>query len=214
MIEQVSITQRIFESQLEKLLSGAFAPGTRIDANVIAAIEHVSPTPVRCALHRLAGAGFLVSHAKEGFFTPRCMEQDLREAYDCCAALLEIAISRAEKQRAPKVRKNISQADGKEALALQTEKCFREIMALCANSRLLEMFDRVNLQLRPARLMEDRWIANGDGELRRIERAFQLLVFADLKKRVGAYHRRRQRFVAKIVAQMNGPQGGDLRGPC
>ena len=133
------------------------------------------------------------------------MEQDLRQSYDCCAALLEIAIGRGEEQPDPKSSNVVPDADAKEAIALQTEKCFREIMTLCANSRLLELFDRANLHLRPARRLEDRWIANAEAELRRIQRSLQLSAFTDLKKQIAAYHRRRQRLVAKIVAHLNGP---------
>ncbi|WP_375208130.1 GntR family transcriptional regulator [Hyphococcus sp.] len=198
-----SITEIAYDKLTDTILSGALAPGARLDANVIAAREGVSPTPIRCALNRLVGAGLLISHAKEGFFTPACTEQDLRDAYESVAALLGLAISSAEAAPRKKARKPDIATANEDAVALRTERAFRDIMALCGNRRLLHAFDSVNPHLRPARHLEMHWIPNAPSELGRICEARDSLDFAELKKRIDAYHRRRIRLVREIVAHMH-----------
>lgn len=186
---------------MERVLSGAIPPGARIEANEIAAEDGVSPTPVRNALNRLAGAGFIVSHSNEGFFAPLHSEQELRDLYDSCSVLLSIAITRAANARTPSTidSQNVP-ADA--SVELKTESAFRDIMAFCANKRLCGALGDASLHLRPIRRLEGEWIGNRDAELRRILRAFSALELSELDRLIDAYHRRRIRLVAKIVARM------------
>jgi DNA-binding transcriptional regulator YhcF (GntR family) len=196
-----SITESMFRTLMERVLSGAIPPGTRIEANEIAAVDGVSPTPVRNALNRLAGAGFILSHSNEGFFAPLLSEQELRDLYDSCSALLSLAITRAANARTPSTidSQNVPSDTGVE---LKTELAFRDIMALCGNKRLSGALADASLHLRPIRRLEGEWISNRDSELRRILRAFAALDLSELDRLVNAYHRRRIRLVAKIVARM------------
>lgn len=186
---------------MERVLSGAFAPGDRIDVNEIAAADGVSPTPVRNALYRLAGAGLLVSHSNEGFFVPHCSEQDLRDLYDGSSALLGIAIGRASHARAPPKREGLNAVRADECVEIRTEDAFREIMFLCANRRLCGAFADVALRLRPFRPLEEEWIANREAELRRILQAYETFEFSELGRLIDAYHRRRIRLAARIIAR-------------
>jgi len=180
----------------------AFPPGARIEANEIAAADGVSPTPVRNALKRLAGAGFIVSHSNEGFFAPSCTEQGLRDLYDCCAELLGLAIRRAARARRRAKPVAIEDDDADEETALRTERILFAVMSICANRRLLAIFSDVSLRLRPARLLEGRWIAHRNAELNRIAGVLERRDFEELDRLIGAYYRRRLRYVSKIVACM------------
>ncbi|HRX39120.1 MAG TPA: hypothetical protein P5072_06770, partial [Parvularculaceae bacterium] len=72
----------------------------------------------------------------------------------------------------------------------------------CANKRLCGALGDASLHLRPIRRLEGEWIGNRDAELRRILRAFSALELSELDRLIDAYHRRRIRLVAKIVARM------------
>lgn len=186
---------------MDRILAGAFAPGDRIDVNEIAAADGVSPTPVRNALYRLAGAGLLVSHSNEGFFVPHCSEQDLRDLYDGSSALLGIAIGKASHARTPPKRTALNPVRADESIEVRTEAALGEIMFLCANRRLCGAFADIALRLRPFRPLEEDWIANREAELRRILRAYETFEFSALDRLIDAYHRRRIRLVARIIAR-------------
>lgn len=192
---------------MERILSGALPPGARIDANEIAAADGISPTPVRHALNRLVGAGFLVSQSNEGFFVPACAEQDLRDLYDCCAALLALAVARAANAQRRAKRTAITDTNVDGGIVLQTEAAFHAIMSVCANKRLRDTFADVNIRLRPVRILESDWIANQRAELRRIRQAYEACEFAELDRLVRAYHRRRIRLAPMIVARMREHEG-------
>lgn len=200
MAGRLSITESMYRTLMERALAGAFSPGARIDVNEIAEADGVSPTPVRNALNRLVGAGLLVSHSNEGFFAPILSEQDLRELYDSCAALLGLAIARAEIAPPPKPAP-IHSAHGDGAIEQRTEAALRDIMQLCANTQLCAALDNIALRLRPVRAHESEVIVNGAAELRRILRAYEARDFTELDRLIGAYHRRRIRLAPKLLAQ-------------
>jgi hypothetical protein len=212
MAERISITETIYRRLIERVLAGAFAPGARIDVNEIAAEDGVSPTPVRNALNRLAGAGFIDAHSNEGFFALRYCEQDLRDLYDCCAALLGLAISRASSARpSPKpVFPSGAQADL--GVERRTEALFEKIMSFSANRRLSGAFAGAALLLRPARIRERDMIANREAELQRIAMACEMVDLSELGRLIGAYHRRRIRLAPKIIALMQDRETADFLG--
>lgn len=187
---------------MERVLSGAIAPGTRIEANEIAVADGVSPTPVRNALNRLVGAGILVSQSNEGFFVPHCTERDLRDLYDCSAALLGLAIARAANAQTQSKAITAEDAVASDGIELRTDAMFRKIMSLCANKRLLGMLADISLRLRPVRLLEGEWIANRGVELQRLQHALGAFELSELDRLVSAYHRRRIRLAPRIIARM------------
>ena len=160
MAGRISITESTYRTLTERVLSGAIPPGARVDANELAAASGVSPTPVRNALNRLAGAGLLVSHSNEGFFVPLWSEQDLRDLYDCSAALLGLAIARAASARTSSKAITVQDTLTDEGVELRTEATFRKIMSLCVNKRLRAVLVDISLRLRPVRVLEGEWIAN------------------------------------------------------
>lgn len=202
MAGRVSITESMYRTLMNRVLAGGFSPGARIDVNEIAAVDGVSPTPVRNALNRLVGAGLLVSHSNEGFFAPILSEQDLRDLYDSSGALLGLAIARSVKARPPPKLAAVDHAHADETIERRAEEAFRDIMRLCGNAMLCAALADISLRLRPARVRENGVIVNMGAELRRILRAYEAADFTELDRLIGAYHRRRIRLAPKIHAQM------------
>ncbi len=200
MAGRISITESVYRSLTERVSSGAFAPGARIDVNEIAAADGVSPTPVRNALNRLVGAGLLVSHSNEGFFAPLITEQGLRHLYDAHGALLGLAVARAAGARSPPKPRPIEAKDRDASIEQRTAAAFNAVMALSSNDRLCAALSDIALRLRVFRLHEDEAIANRQAELRRIENAYMVADFPELAHLAGAYHRRRIRLASQILA--------------
>lgn len=212
MVGRISVTESTYRTLTERILSGVLPPGARIDANEIAAADGVSATPVRNALNRLVGAGLLVSHSNEGFFVPPCSEHDLRDLYDCCAAMLSLAVARTanNQKRAKPVAIRDASVDG--SIERQTEITFQAIMSLGANKTLGAAFAAVNIRLRPARILECDCIGNQDAELRRIRQTYEESDLTELDRLINVYHRRRIRLVPKITERMQAREGEDVIG--
>lgn len=80
---------RVYVALKEQVVTGAHAPGDRLDPGLLAQDLSASVTPVREALHRLAGERLVESWHHEGFRIPLVTEAGLRDLY---AWSLEAAI--------------------------------------------------------------------------------------------------------------------------
>lgn len=210
MAGRISITESLYGTLMDRVLSGAFAPGARIDVNEIAASDGVSPTPVRNALNRLVGAGLLVSHSNEGFFALHPTEQDIRELHDATSALLDVAIARSANARQSSTPSPNAPTMEEGTLQERTEAAFQEIMRPCTNGLLEAALADISLKLRPVRAHEPALIGNGEAELRKIIRAHAAPDYTELARLIGAYHRRRIRLAPQLLARLHQRAPGPL----
>lgn len=194
---------QVFEAVKERLLSGAFPSGARIDPNQIAQEHGVSPTPVRNAMNRLVGAGYVLSKPNDGFYAPALTEKGLRELYECSALMLASALSGAPTRHKP--HNPIDKINGqtpKEFISY-TESLFLYVLALRRNQTFCVLFTSVNMRLRPARFAEAALISGIEAEINKIRLAYNSAKNDELAQRIGAYHRRRMRYVARIVEKVS-----------
>ena len=84
--------ERVYGDLKTQILGGRHPPGTRLDPFHLAKSLRASPTPVREALHRLAGERIIDSWHQEGFRVPILAEADLHDLYNWGAALLSLAL--------------------------------------------------------------------------------------------------------------------------
>lgn len=84
--------ERVYAELKMRIMVGEFAPGSRLDPAHLAADMATSTTPIRDALHRLAGERLVDSWHQEGFRQPIVSEADLRDLYAWMAALLNLAL--------------------------------------------------------------------------------------------------------------------------
>lgn len=82
-------------------MSGAFAPGDRLDPARMTSEVSSSITPVREALYRLTGERIVESWQHEGFRVPLMTEAVLRDLYAWSLELVTIVIRSARRARAP-----------------------------------------------------------------------------------------------------------------
>jgi hypothetical protein len=74
------VGERAYRAIKQRLFAGP-RPGQRLDIVQLADLAHVSTTPVREALHRLAAERLVDNRAGEGFFVPRPSVGDLKRLY-------------------------------------------------------------------------------------------------------------------------------------
>jgi hypothetical protein len=151
--------QLALTSLRDRLREGVLAPGDRIAAAEIADALHLSSTPVREALSRLAGEGLLEDRRGQGFFVRTLMSSDIADLYRLSLAQLTIvhdphrtALRRLSPRVAPQV--DIPAPDPIEAV----ERLFAERIAETGSRVLLAAHRSVQVQLGPVRRAEPRFL--------------------------------------------------------
>ncbi|MEP9360029.1 GntR family transcriptional regulator [Sphingomonas sp. KR3-1] len=176
------VFDRVYGGLKHLLRSGTIVPGTRLDPARYAEQLAASVTPVRDALHRLAGEHMVLA-THDGFQVPSPSEPDLRDLYDWQYQLLQSALRTSRRTHADFLPELPAEAH----LAEVVEQLFSAI----ANAA-------PNLELRHA-------VAASGDRLHAVRRAETLvlpglaeelsdLIEADLRTlrtRLGRYHRRR-----------------------
>ncbi|TVR06214.1 MAG: GntR family transcriptional regulator [Salinarimonadaceae bacterium] len=139
----MSRAQHIYESLIEALRNGTYAPGDRIRAEDVARLFDVSRTPVREALSRLQERGLLEMTAT-GLAVARLGRQGVHELY-ALRELLEGAAARFAAQHASpsdvQAMRQISDAfeatQGNPARAAQINRAFHDALYEAAHNRFL-----------------------------------------------------------------------------
>lgn len=78
---------RAYDVIRDKILSGAFAPGTRLTEEELAAEIGVSRTPVRDALRNLAGEFYVTMVPNHGAFVTEWSPEDIQDIFELRAML-------------------------------------------------------------------------------------------------------------------------------
>jgi len=199
--------QRVYIELKARVIGGVYPPGTRLDPAQLAKTLAASATPVRDALHRLAGEHVVESWHQEGFRQPSLAEADLCDLYSWASMLLTLAL----KDRAPR-----HTAGGLVELAEQTdyaeaaESLFRTI-AISVDNRelrgaLINAIERSQI-LRRAELRVDQ--ASRD-LLAAMEEDYRFGRWTGLRSKITSFHRRRIRQAGRIVAELR-PRAQPLR---
>ena len=88
---------RVYEALKARIMAGDFAPGERIDPARLSPELAASATPIRDALHRLAGERLVESWQQEGFRQPFTTESSVRDLYGWSEDLLRIILRTVER---------------------------------------------------------------------------------------------------------------------
>lgn len=188
--------ERVYYALKQQVTGRAFRPGDRLDPAALAEKLSSSVTPVRDALHLLAGEGLVVTRAGEGFHLPSLHEPGLIDLYAWTSEVLLMAVRAWPNQSitagAP------AQATGA-TLADRTAALFANIAALSVNAEHALAVSALNARLHAVRLVEPHVTDGGAGELEEIEAALSGRDGRALRALLSAYHRRRRRRAAEIV---------------
>lgn len=187
-------SERVFDALKHEVLSGERAPGTKLEPALLADQLNSSVTPVRDALHRLAGARLVEMRASEGFYLPFVTEPGLRDQYRWNAELVRLLMRGWPAHRAT------HKADALPAdIGRATAAFFALFVGQPSNREHAHQIEYANDRLAAARVAERQVFDNLEVELRGLAVAFDAEPTGQLLKRVAAYHRRRLHAADAIV---------------
>lgn len=195
-------TERVYHALKERITGIGVRPGERLDPNALASALDTSVTPIRDALHRLAGEQLVDVRLHEGFHIPLLGEGRLRELYMWNGDVLALAL-RGPMAAAARGRDDSGYAerprlvDG--AIVARTAALFAAIAAIAGNAEIERAIGSANERLHAPREAETVVIQDGAGELRAMGDAFAGKDIGALRKQLRSYHRRRAALVSEIV---------------
>src|ERR1700754_1059937 len=141
MMNPAPVFDRVYAGLKQLLRDGAIAPGERLDPASLAEQLVASITPVRDALHRLAGER-LADTGNEGFTVAKATEPDLRDLYAWNHQLLRLAA-----QTSFSSQSTYRPVDATGAIAERTERLFTAIALRSSNREHAFAIGNVNDRL-------------------------------------------------------------------
>ncbi|GAA0308460.1 hypothetical protein GCM10009087_18090 [Sphingomonas oligophenolica] len=188
---------RVYDALKRELLSGAVLPGEKLDPTRYAEALNSSVTPVRDALHRLAGERLVESRPSEGFHLPIATEPALRDLYIWNASLLKLMVQNWPRDAGRRVVTQLPADLDRAPVAL-----FDAFAARAGKSEMSAQLDSANDRLATARAAERRVLAGQEAELRALAVAVDHEPAAAILRLVTAYHRRRLHVVPDLIRAM------------
>jgi DNA-binding FadR family transcriptional regulator len=196
--------ERVYLALKEELTGGRWPPGERLEPALLSANLNASITPVRDALHRLAGERLVEAPRQNGFRVPLLTEQQLRHLYDWNEALLDLALRAVARG----VRNAAGDVPPIKAGAGAPE-LFRDIVRQAGNPEQLAALRSLNDRLAAMRLVENRLLADVGEEAAALRSAWAAPDLTALRRAIHNYHRRRRNCVPRLVAAAReGPAAG------
>lgn len=202
MIERAGTGERVYLAIKTFLLTeSGHRPGDRIEVADLCRRVGASATPVRAALHRMAGERLLVSHQGEGFSAPRVTEPGLSDLYQWNAALLVNALrsapSEAPKPKAPDL-------DPAVAPIAFLEGLFSSLAAHCENLEVEWAVAGANDRLHRCRRAELVLVPEFVEEIGDLARLVESGEAVAVRQSLLAYHRKRLRLVPALARHLHG----------
>lgn len=189
--------ERVYDAIKRRIQERAFHPGERLDPAQLADELASSVTPVRDALHRLAGENLVETRTSEGFHLPQVDGPGLEDLYDWNAQILTLALNGRAAPPGHEVRDR-SSLDLSQ-LAAATAGLFGRIVARSGNAEHAREIASLNDRLHAVRLAELQLLNGCEDELTSLDAVFANNDLKRLRAQIRAYHRRRRSAVAEII---------------
>lgn len=189
---------RVYDALKGRITSGTFRAGDRLDARDLGVELDASMTPIREALHRLAGERLVVVASHEGFHVPAYTEAELSDLYRWTGRVLTLALSGRDVGVAygNRISRDSALIDETNAdVVARTAGLFAAIAARSGNIEIECAIGSVNDRLNASRKVEAMLFADRENELNVMVAAFLDRAAGVLRKLITSYHRRR---IAKV----------------
>lgn len=203
-----STMERVYLDLKARVLDGRYPPGTRLDPVNLAKTLRASTTPVREALHRLAGERIIDSWHQEGFRPPILAEADLHDLYSWASYLLGLALKGPvpdPDSPAGMVKLTIHK-DYAEAL----DSLFRAIAMWSPNRELRFAIFNLIERSHAFRKIEARVDTAAHDMLAAMEADYRFGRWSALRAKITRFHRRRMVLAGRVVAEIR-PRDEPLR---
>jgi DNA-binding GntR family transcriptional regulator len=126
-LKPATIQEQVYDELFQAIVSGQLPPGERLDIRKIAGHMNISQNPVREALSRLEGAGFVTRQARKGIIVNELSRKNLRDFFKVKFILESSAIEAAARQR---TEASIERLNEIHESFLQTDKDVNEFLAI------------------------------------------------------------------------------------
>lgn len=192
--------ERVYRELKARAMRGDFAPGERLDPSMLARDLGASATPVRDALHRLAGERLIDSWHQEGFRQPILGETDLRDLYRWAAALLTLALTgKAPDPTLPRPAERITtDSDYGNAIAV----LFRAVAQQSDNRELRFALTNLVDRCQVFRAAELRVDPECHAAIAAMDEDFRFRRWSALRSKITRFHHRRGALAGGVVAAM------------
>lgn len=184
-------SERVYLEIKRRLADASLRPGQRIEPAALGEALFASVTPVRDALHRLAGERLVETPRHNGFRVPRLTESALRDLYHWRGQLLALAL---RNMRAT-IAWPTSSTDAPEDVAL-----FDALAQATASAEHAAAIASLNERLAPLRRAEREVLASPDEEAGRLHGLLLAENWHQLRIELSRYHSRRMRATPEILA--------------
>ena len=192
---------RVYKELKAQVLQGTFAQGERLDPARLAQDLGASATPVRDALHLLAGEGLVDSRPHEGFRQPAITETELRDLFGW-AHLLVAALLRNPSERGTPTIATDGLGTG---YPERVSNLFLAIAALSENQQVSGAMKRLTDRLHIVRHAELGIDPNLGTELDDLETRYRERDWRMLRRGMLRFHRNSMNRVSVLAAALRSP---------
>ena len=219
-VAQSQLTPTVYRLLRSRISSGAFAPGERLQPDLLASPLRVSRTPVRDALNQLASEGLVEVRPRRGTFVARVDQRTVSELYqlrlmiDTFVGQLVVRklTARQLRQLGRIIERMAALVHGDTytdyAAYLDCDRAFHSALVRCVgNRRLQALYEEINLPLWLVRAQQAAGMAH-DADARRSldeHRAiFEALADRDAQRVVAAMAAHLERGRARLHLRLDG----------
>jgi DNA-binding GntR family transcriptional regulator len=185
-------SERVYDALKHRILHRMFRPGDRLDPAILGQALSSSVTPVRDALHILAGERLVTTRTGDGFHMPALDAPALEDLYAWNGQVLDLALRvGAGATLSPPGEAPSGYAD-------RVARLFGRIAERTGNCEHRTAIEALNDRLHAARIAEAEILPDCIAELAELA-ALSVDDRAKLRQALAPYHRRRRRAAAAIV---------------
>jgi DNA-binding GntR family transcriptional regulator len=160
----LKLSEQLRDAIEERIVVGAYPPGSRLDEVEIANAFGVSRTPIREALIQLSSAGLVESRPRRGSVVAEVAPERLREMFEVMAEMEALCARLAAERASDAEREALVAAHEACAAALRAkdpdayyrlnEQFHHALYAACGNGFLDEQARQLHRRLRPYRRLQ------------------------------------------------------------
>jgi DNA-binding GntR family transcriptional regulator len=193
--------ERVYAAIRQRLRDGLYRPGDRLEPALLSDELNASVTPVRDALHRLAGERLVEAPRHEGFRAPMMTETMLRHLYGWHLDLLLLAVT---KHHGIALAVQIAANDGGGEIPPHERHhaLFLALARLAGNPEHVAALEALSERLQPVQRLEQYFLDETEVETNEIMRALQAHDRKALRRSLVRYHRRRLRIVPELLERL------------
>lgn len=181
--------ERVYDRLKRALANGTFTPGARLEPARLTQEYASSATPIRDALHRLAGERLVETRSSDGFHVPAVSEIGLRDLYRWNDELVRTALRVSRGSHIP---------TGNHTEPMDAADLFSFIAARSRSTEIVMQVASANARLAYIRQIESAVLESADDEIRSIVASLEQSP-RSTKLLIQEYHKARLAIVPKLI---------------